>query len=79
MTSRYNSDTGSSLFSSGSLSSSEVPDTNLALGQRVSHSKFGEGTVLNFEGSDAKARVQVNFDYEGSKWLVVGFANLQTL
>lgn len=79
MTSRYNSDTGSSLFGSGSLSSSEVPDTNLALGQRVSHSKFGEGTVLNFEGSGAKARVQVNFDYEGSKWLVVGFANLQTL
>ena len=79
MTSRYNSDTGSSLFGSGSLSSSDVPDTNLALGQRVSHSKFGEGTVLNFEGSGAKARVQVNFDYEGSKWLVVGFANLQTL
>ena len=79
MTSRYNSDTGSSLFGSGSLSSSKVPDTNLALGQRVSHSKFGEGTVLNFEGSGAKARVQVNFDYEGSKWLVVGFANLQTL
>ena len=80
MTSRYNNDdTGSSLFGSSSLSSSAIPETNLALGQRVNHSKFGEGTVLNFEGSGAKARVQVNFDYEGSKWLVVGFANLQTI
>jgi DNA helicase-2/ATP-dependent DNA helicase PcrA len=33
--------------------------------------------VINFEGSGPKARVQVNFDYEGVKWLVVGFANLQ--
>ncbi|MGB0466048.1 MAG: DNA helicase II [Pontibacterium sp.] len=71
---------GSSLFGGGSsLSKAEVPSTNLALGQRVHHPKFGEGIVLNFEGSGPKARVQVNFDYEGSKWLVVGFANLEPL
>ncbi|WP_415904711.1 DNA helicase II [Neptuniibacter sp. QD48_55] len=79
MTSRHNDSQGSSLFGSSSLSSSDVPETNLALGQRVMHSKFGDGTVLNFEGSGPKARVQVNFDYEGSKWLVVGFANLTPL
>ncbi|WP_286240568.1 DNA helicase II [Neptuniibacter halophilus] len=79
MTSRYNEPQGSSLFGSSSLSNSDVPETNLALGQRVLHSKFGEGTVLNFEGSGNKARVQINFDYEGSKWLVVGFANLVPL
>ena len=78
VTSRYQ-DSGSSLFGNSSFSGSEIPDTSLALGQRVLHSKFGEGTVLNFEGAGAKARVQVNFDYEGSKWLVVGFANLQPL
>jgi DNA helicase-2/ATP-dependent DNA helicase PcrA len=35
--------------------------------------------VTNFEGSGPKARVQVNFEEAGSKWLVVGFANLQPL
>lgn len=58
-------------------SGNDVPDTQLSLGQRVMHPKFGEGMVINFEGSGQKARVQVNFDYEGMKWLVVGFANLQ--
>jgi len=66
----------SSLFESESLANAEIPETSLALGQRVEHAKFGEGTVLNFEGSGPKARVQVHFDDEGSKWLVVGFAKL---
>ena len=66
-------------FTPQSAFASEVPDTQLSLGQRVNHPKFGEGMVINFEGSGPKARVQVNFDYEGTKWLVVGFANLTTL
>ncbi len=57
----------------------DVPDTGLSLGQRVYHQVFGEGTVLNFEGRGANARVEVNFDTEGSKWLVVQYANLQTM
>ena len=57
----------------------EVADTGLSLGQRVLHQKFGEGVVLNFEGRGSNARVEVNFDDEGSKWLVVQYANLQTL
>ena len=52
--------------------------TGLRLGQRVQHRVFGEGVVLNLEGSGAQARVQVNFD-EGAKWLVLQYANLQTL
>jgi DNA helicase-2/ATP-dependent DNA helicase PcrA len=69
----------SPLFGSASLGGSDVPDTSLALGQRVRHPKFGEGMVINFEGSGPKARVQVNFDREGSKWLVVGFARLEAI
>lgn len=46
------------------------------LGQRVHHAKFGEGVVLNCEGSGSHARVQINFDDVGSKWLVVAYANL---
>ncbi len=56
-----------------------VPDTGLSLGQRVYHQIFGEGVVLNFEGRGASARVEVNFDDEGSKWLVLQYANLQLL
>ena len=52
-------------------------DTGLSLGQRVQHSVFGEGTVLNFEGNGSHARVEVNFEREGNKWLVVAYANLQ--
>jgi DNA helicase-2/ATP-dependent DNA helicase PcrA len=57
----------------------EIPDTGISLGQRVLHSIFGEGIILNFEGQGASARVQVNFDDEGSKWLVLQYAKLQAL
>jgi len=57
----------------------EVPETGLSLGQRVAHGKFGEGVVLNYEGQGASARVQVNFDAVGSKWLVLSYANLEVL
>jgi DNA helicase-2/ATP-dependent DNA helicase PcrA len=49
----------------------------LRLGQNVSHAKFGIGVVTDIEGSGAHARVQVNFDDAGSKWLVLAYANLQ--
>ncbi len=49
------------------------------LGQRVAHEKFGEGVVLQFEGQDASARVQVNFAQHGSKWLVLQYARLQAI
>ena len=48
----------------------------LKLGQRVFHQKFGEGIVLNYEGQGRHARVQVNFENAGSKWLMMEYANL---
>ena len=63
---------GSSLFAG-----SAVPQTPFNLGQRVRHSLFGEGTILNFEGAGAQARVQVNFENEGSKWLMLAYAKLE--
>ncbi|WP_417436399.1 DNA helicase II [Idiomarina abyssalis] len=50
--------------------------TGYSLGQRVRHPKFGEGTVLNYEGTGPQSRVQINFDNVGSKWLVVSYARL---
>ena len=49
----------------------------IALGASVRHASFGTGIVTDVEGSGAHARVQVNFDDAGSKWLVLAFANLQ--
>ncbi|GED22701.1 DNA helicase II [Halomonas halmophila] len=55
----------------------ELP--SLSLGQRVSHPVFGEGVVLNAEGQGERARVQISFEGEGDKWLVLGFAKLTPL
>ncbi|WP_333608431.1 DNA helicase II [Arsukibacterium sp.] len=52
-------------------------NTGFKLGQRVLHDKFGEGTVLNYEGTGPQSRIQVNFDQLGSKWLVTAYARLQ--
>ncbi len=54
-------------------------DTGFELGQHVSHPKFGEGVILTFEGHGANARVQVNFNSEGAKWLVVSYARLEAI
>lgn len=54
-------------------------ETGLSIGQRVSHAKFGEGLITDVEGAGQHARVQVNFDSEGSKWLVLSYANLSIL
>ena len=62
--------------SAASRIANEVVGTDLKLGQRVFHQKFGEGVILNYEGEGSSARVQVNFS-EGSKWLVMGYANLE--
>ncbi|HYC38724.1 MAG TPA: UvrD-helicase domain-containing protein [Usitatibacter sp.] len=47
-----------------------------AIGQSVHHAKFGEGTVINFEGRGLDARVQVRFKAEGTKWLALQYAKL---
>ena len=50
-----------------------------SLGDRVAHKNFGEGVILNYEGDGSNARVEVNFDNGGIKWLVLSFANLEKL
>lgn len=68
---------------SGRFAASAVKDnfnsTGYSLGQRVKHAKFGEGTIINFEGSGAQSRVQVAFNGEGIKWLVTEYARLEKL
>ncbi|HUI63089.1 MAG TPA: DNA helicase II [Steroidobacteraceae bacterium] len=51
----------------------------LRLGARVRHRKFGDGVILNVEGSGAHAQVQVNFEHQGTKRLMIQYANLEVL
>jgi DNA helicase-2/ATP-dependent DNA helicase PcrA len=46
------------------------------LGQRVRHEKFGEGTILQFDGDGDRTRVEVRFKSAGTKWLMLSMANL---
>ena len=68
----------SSLTSLSPTPSAAHIDSGVSLGQRVMHQVFGEGVVTNFEGGGSNARVEVSFA-EGSKWLVLQYANLQPL
>ncbi len=61
------------------LPAQEPPPDGMRLGSRVRHGTFGDGVVLRYEGQGPHARVQVNFEAAGTKWLVIGYANLQSL
>jgi len=69
---------GAKATTSNLFANANIPQTAFNLGQRVQHAVFGEGVILNFEGSGAQARVQVNFA-EGSKWLMLGYAKLEAI
>ncbi len=45
----------------------------LRIGQQVTHRQFGKGIVLQCEGRGEHARVQVNFENNGTKWLIASF------
>src|SRR5579885_953049 len=47
------------------------------LGARVRHAKFGEGTILSFDGDGERTRVEIRFRDAGTKWLMLSYANLQ--
>jgi DNA helicase-2/ATP-dependent DNA helicase PcrA len=57
----------------------ESPAAGMRMGSRVRHSKFGDGVVLNFEGNGPHARIQVNFERQGTKWLMLSYANLEVV
>jgi len=61
------------------LPAAEAAPNGMRLGSRVRHGTFGDGVVTRYEGHGQHARVQVNFEAVGSKWLVIGYANLQSL
>ena len=47
------------------------------LGQSVRHAKFGEGTILSFDGSGERTQVEVRFKQTGTKRLLLSMAKLE--
>jgi DNA helicase-2/ATP-dependent DNA helicase PcrA len=54
-------------------------DVPMRLGSRVRHPKFGEGTILRFEGVGESRQVHVNFEQAGQKWLMYELARLEQI
>jgi DNA helicase-2/ATP-dependent DNA helicase PcrA len=67
------------IFVKRSSTLDESPAAGMRMGSRVRHSKFGDGVVLNFEGNGPHARIQVNFERQGTKWLMLSYANLEVV
>ena len=53
--------------------------TGLRKGDRVRHSKYGEGSVLIREGDGEDAKLTVMFTRHGMKKLMEKFANLEKI
>jgi len=64
---------------SRAVSANAAGGSGMRLGGRVRHTTYGEGVILNVEGQGQHARVQVNFEQAGTKWLVLAYANLESL
>ncbi|PHQ82298.1 MAG: DNA helicase II, partial [Coxiella sp. (in: Bacteria)] len=56
-----------------------ISDTGMKVGQRVKHAKYGEGIIINYEGSGEHSRLQIKFDRHGTKWFVASFVKLVTM
>jgi len=84
LSSGYAKESGSMAFSNRRKADQPIPvlyenTPGLQIGQRVSHQKFGHGTIINCEGSGDDLRVQVHFSLLGAKWLSLAYANLTLL
>jgi DNA helicase II / ATP-dependent DNA helicase PcrA len=56
---------------------SDATGSGWRIGQSVRHAKFGDGVVINLEGSGQDARAQINFGAAGMKWLALSVAKLE--
>ena len=52
-------------------------DVGWRIGESVNHAKFGDGVIVNIEGSGAQARAHINFGRNGMKLLDLGVAKLE--
>lgn len=60
-------------FSEAAAPVSNRPPSLFKIGQAIQHPKFGEGIVLQQEGQDEHARLQIKFRDVGVKWIMASF------
>lgn len=83
---RWSSGAGSAAFAAPRLApasdqrlAAKMSDSPWRVGQSVRHAKFGEGVVVNLEGTGSDARIQVNFGALGIKWLALSIVKLEAI
>src|SRR5262249_3624373 len=54
----------------------QVASHGFRIGQSVLPPKFGQGVIVNAEGSGNDARLQINFGKQGMKWLALEYAKI---
>ena len=59
-----------------SIGSNTRTDSGFGIGQQVSHAKFGQGVIINADGSGKNIQVEVNFTEHGIKRLALEYAKL---
>ena len=60
-------------------SSSNLFDSDVAVGNIVEHGKFGKGEVLKLEGTGSNKKAEIRFESAGVKKLLLQFAKLKIL
>lgn len=66
-----------SSYKAPAKSKGPIDETGYQIGQRIKHPKFGAGMIINYEGQGKHTRMQIQFDQAGTKWIVVGFTELE--
>ena len=56
-----------------------VPMTELSVGQRIEHNRFGPGTILDLSGSAPEMKARIRFDAHGEKLLLLKYAKIRPL
>ena len=64
---------------SSNAGTSNVVDSNLAVGNIVMHERFGKGQIVNIEGIGADKKAEIRFDVGGLKKLLLRFAKLEVI
>ena len=80
MTRGYGASSAQSSMNKPSTSStSQASTSEITLGRKVKHEKFGEGTVVSVATSGNDKKLTIAFDKQGVKVLLLSMANLQLL
>ncbi|MDY6443628.1 MAG: 3'-5' exonuclease [Bacteroidales bacterium] len=56
-----------------------VPMTELTVGQRIEHNRFGAGTILELSGRAPEMKAKIRFDDHGEKLLLLKYAKIRLL